>query len=179
MIIIASNYLWIKQFSVSDAHEHTYSFLFIYRSSAPDTLHIHIKPPDPNFVSVNITGSERNPSNHHTMKKAFLPNHIILGLHISTNSKYLNNLLFVSLSDVLNTSTIRLLSNIYPSVATFSRITHLLAILQPHFLYAHLQKDVPSNLHQFYRRITYRLPFEPETHLVRSQHHECFRFGAV
>lgn len=126
MIIIASNYLWIKHFSVSDAHEHTYSFLFIYRSYAPDTLHIHVNPHGPNFVSVNITGSERNPSNHHTTKKTFLPNHIILGLHISTNSKYLNNILFVSLSDVLNTSTIRLSSNIYASVTTFFPITHFI-----------------------------------------------------
>lgn len=49
----------------------------------------------------------------------------------------------------------------------------LLVILQSHFLYARLQKDFLSNLHQFCKWITYRLPFEPETHLVRSQHRKC------
>ena len=48
-----------------------------------------------------------------------------------------------------------------------------------HFLYARLQKDFLSNLHQFCKWITYRLPFEPETHLVRSQHRKCFRFLAI
>ena len=48
-----------------------------------------------------------------------------------------------------------------------------------HFLYARLQKDFLSNLHQFCKWITFQLPFEPETHLVRSQHRKCFRFLAV
>ena len=68
---------------------------------------------------------------------------------------------------------------IHPEKGIKKLLILLLSILQPHFLYAHLQKDFPSNLHQFYRRITYRLPFEPETHLVRSQHHKYLRFLAI